>query len=253
MKDEHKRFGTITAYDAAFASLFDSCGVPALLVGDSLGMVMQGRESTIGVTIEDMAYHTACVARSVKNSLVIADMSFMTYDTPEKACLNAAKLMEAGASVVKIEGGDWLAPVVERLLHNGVPVCAHIGLTPQFVNVFGGYKIQGRGEENAKRLLDAALALEAAGACLLVAECVPADLGTLLARSLKIPVIGIGAGNGTDGQILVMHDAFGITPGHTPKFARNFLAETGDMRKAVELYLSEVESGAFPNHQQSFS
>ena len=161
--------------------------------------------------------------------------------------------MEAGASVVKIEGGAWLAPVIERLLRNGVPVCAHIGLTPQFVNVFGGYKIQGRGEESAKKLLDAAKILEDAGAGLLVAECVPATLGAQLAQGLKIPVIGIGAGNGTDGQILVMHDAFGITPGHTPKFARNFLAETGDIKKAVELYLSEVESGAFPNPQQSFS
>ncbi len=253
LKDEKKKFGTITAYDAAFAHLFDECGVPALLIGDSLGMVMQGRNSTIGVTIDEMAYHTRCVAGAVTQSLVISDMSFMTYDTPEKACCNAAKLMEAGAAVVKLEGGSWLAPTVERLVHNGVPVCAHIGLTPQSVNVFGGFKIQGRGEEQAKKLCQAALDLQNAGASLLVVECVPASLGKELTELLKIPVIGIGAGSDTDGQILVMHDAFGLTPGHTPKFARNFLAETGDFRKAVALYLSEVESGNFPNAQQSFS
>ncbi len=184
--------------------------------------------------------------------MVIADMPFMSYDTPESACRNAARLMQAGASVVKIEGGVWLVPVIERLLQNGVPVCAHIGLTPQFVNIFGGYKIQGREEAQAQKIVETALKLQNAGASLLVVECVPAPLGSEIAARLDIPVIGIGAGNQTDGQILVMHDAFGITPGHTPKFARNFLKETGDLRKAVELYLSEVENGSFPNENQSF-
>jgi 3-methyl-2-oxobutanoate hydroxymethyltransferase len=252
LKEEHKKFGTITAYDAAFAHLFDECGVPALLVGDSLGMVMQGRESTIGVTVDDVVYHTGCVSRAVTEAMVIADMPFMSYDTPESACRNAARLMQAGASVVKIEGGVWLVPVIERLLQNGVPVCAHIGLTPQFVNIFGGYKIQGREEAQAQKIVETALKLQNAGASLLVVECVPAPLGSEIAARLDIPVIGIGAGNQTDGQILVMHDAFGITPGHTPKFARNFLKETGDLRKAVELYLSEVENGSFPNENQSF-
>jgi 3-methyl-2-oxobutanoate hydroxymethyltransferase len=251
-KEEKKKFGTITAYDAAFAHLFDECGVPALLVGDSLGMVMQGRESTVGVTIDDVVYHTGCVARAVTGALVIADMPFMTYDTPEVACRNAARLMQAGASVVKIEGGVWLIPVIERLLQNGVPVCAHIGLTPQFVNVFGGYKIQGRSESQAQQMVETALKLQDAGASLLVIECVPAPLAEEVANRLDIPVIGIGAGNKTDGQILVMHDAFGITPGHTPKFARNFLKETGDFHKAVELYLAEVANGNFPNESQSF-
>ncbi len=251
-KKDGRRFGTITAYDAAFARLFDECGVPALLVGDSLGMVMQGRESTLGVTIEDVAYHTSCVSRAVANSLILADMPFMTYDTPENACRNAALLMRAGASVVKIEGGSWLCHTVECLIRCGVPVCAHLGLTPQSVNVFGGYKIQGRSADQAQQLKEDARALQDAGAGLLVLECVPAPLAREITSSLAIPVIGIGAGSGTDGQILVMHDAFGITPGRTPRFARNFLSEAGDLRAAVKLYLDEVASGAFPSESQSF-
>lgn len=251
-KNEHQKFGTITAYDAAFARIFDECEVPALLVGDSLGMVIQGRTSTIGVTIDDVAYHTKCVASNAKNSLIIADMPFMTYNNTDKACSNATKLMEAGASVIKMEGGAWLSNTITTLVNNGVPVCAHLGLTPQSVNVFGGYKIQGRGYDQAQKIIDDAHSIEDAGASCLVLECIPSDLAKRITEELTIPTIGIGAGKDTDGQILVMHDAFGLTPGHTPKFARNFLLETGNFKDAVELYLKEVANGNFPNEEQSF-
>ena len=252
LKNNHTRFGTITAYDAAFAKIFDDCEVPALLIGDSLGMVMQGRESTIGVTVDDVAYHTRCVSKVVKNSLIIADLPFMSYYDKPTAAVSAKKLMESGANVVKLEGGQEIADIVTMLVHNGIPVCSHIGLTPQFVNIFGGYKIQGRSEEQARKLLNDAQALQEAGACMIVLECIPAELAKEITRKLRIPTIGIGAGNDTDGQILVMHDAFGITPGHTPKFARNFLQESGNFTDAVKLYLSEVQNGNFPNDSQSF-
>ncbi len=251
-KDEHQKFGTITAYDAAFAKIFDDCGVPAILIGDSLGMVIQGRNSTIGVTIEDMAYHTKCVASSAQNTLIIADMPFMTYHNVDEACKNAAKLMEAGASVVKLEGGAWLCPTIQTLVNNGIPVCAHLGLTPQSVNVFGGFKIQGRDEDKAQKILNDAVAVQNAGASCIVLECIPSELAKRITDTVAIPTIGIGAGKDTDGQILVMHDAFGLTPGHTPKFARNFLAETGSFSAAVDLYLKEVALGNFPNETQSF-
>lgn len=251
-KNEHQKFGTITAYDAAFAKIFDDCGVPAILIGDSLGMVIQGRSGTIGVTLEEMAYHTRCVASTARNSLIIADMPFMSYYNVDEACRNAAKLMEAGAAVVKMEGGAWLCPAIRTLVNNGIPVCAHLGLTPQSVNVFGGFKIQGRSEDQARRLLEDALAVQDAGACSMVLECIPAELAGNITEKVAIPTIGIGAGKDTDGQILVMHDAFGLTPGHTPKFARNFLSETGSVKAAVELYLREVSEGKFPNDEQSF-
>lgn len=252
-KNEHIKFGTITAYDAAFANLFDQNEVPALLIGDSLGMVMQGRASTIGVTIEDVAYHTRCVASVVKNALVIADLPFMSYYDITSAAQSSKKLMEAGANVVKLEGGAEISEIVSMLVKNGIPVCGHIGLTPQFVNIFGGYKIQGRSKEQSEKLIEDAICLEKAGASMIVLECIPATLGKTITEKLTIPTIGIGAGKDTDGQILVMHDAFGITPGHTPKFARNFLAEAGSMSAAVKLYLDEVKAGNFPNADQSFS
>lgn len=252
LKDEHTKFGTITAYDAAFAKIFDECEVPALLIGDSLGMVIQGRDSTIGVSVEDIAYHTRCVSKVVHNSLVIADLPFMSYYDKQSAADTAKKIMEAGANVLKLEGGAEIAEIVKMLVQNGIPVCAHIGLTPQSVNVFGGYKIQGRSEEQAQKLIKDAVALQEAGASLIVLECIPSELAKEITEKLRIPTIGIGAGNSTDAQILVMHDAFGITPGHTPKFARNFLKETGSFSEAVKLYLSEVTSGNFPNDSQSF-
>ncbi|EAM2272867.1 3-methyl-2-oxobutanoate hydroxymethyltransferase [Salmonella enterica] len=250
-KQEKKRFATITAYDYSFAKLFADEGINVMLVGDSLGMTIQGHDSTLPVTVEDIAYHTRAVRRGAPNCLLLSDLPFMAYATPEQACENAAIVMRAGANMVKIEGGAWLVDTVKMLTERAVPVCGHLGLTPQSVNIFGGYKIQGRGDAG-QVLLDDALALEAAGAQLLVLECVPVELAKRVTEALSIPVIGIGAGNVTNGQILVMHDAFGITGGHIPKFAKNFLAEAGDMRAAVQQYMAEVESGVYPGEEHSF-
>ncbi|MBE0791238.1 3-methyl-2-oxobutanoate hydroxymethyltransferase, partial [Escherichia coli] len=190
--------------------------------------------------------------RGAPNCLMLDDLPFMSYAKQEQAFENSATVMRAGANMVKIEGGEWLVETVQMLTERAVPVCGHLGLTPQSVNIFGGYKVQGRGDEAADRLLSDALALEAAGAQLLVLECVPVELAKRITEALAIPVIGIGAGNVTDGQILVMHDAFGITGGHIPKFAKNFLAETGDIRAAVQQYIAEVDSGVYPGEEHSF-
>ncbi|MGM3191875.1 3-methyl-2-oxobutanoate hydroxymethyltransferase [Dickeya dadantii subsp. dieffenbachiae] len=251
-KQEQKKFATLTAYDASFAQLFYEQGIRVMLVGDSLGMPVQGHDSTLPVTIDDMVYHTRCVRRGAPHCLLLSDLPFMGAATPEQACQQAAALMRAGANMVKIEGGSWLVPTVRMLTERAVPVCGHLGLTPQSVNIFGGYKIQGRDEAAASQLLEDALALEQAGAQLLVLECVPVSLAQRVTDALSIPVIGIGAGNVTDGQILVMHDALGVTGGHTPKFARNFMAEAADIRAAVRLYVQEVERGTFPDEKYSF-
>ncbi len=253
MKQEGQKFSSITAYDATFARLFDEVGVPVILIGDSLGMVMQGHSDTLPVTVEEMAYHTRCVRRGTTNALVIADLPFMSYADTASACQNAAKLMAAGASMVKIEGGEWLGDTVRQLNRNGVPVCGHLGLTPQSVHVFGGFRVQGRDLDQAEEIYRNALALQAAGIQLLVLECVPSSLAERITKALRIPVIGIGAGNGTDGQILVMHDAFGLTSGYTPKFTKNFLAEGGDIRAAVRLYMAQVADGSFPGPEQTFN
>ncbi|EOV9673547.1 3-methyl-2-oxobutanoate hydroxymethyltransferase [Cronobacter turicensis] len=252
LKETGKKFATITAYDFSFAKLFEEEGIGVMLVGDSLGMTVQGHDSTLPVTVDDIAYHTRAVRRGAAHCLLLADLPFMAYATPEQAFENSAAVMRAGANMVKIEGGQWLADTVRMLTERAVPVCGHLGLTPQSVNIFGGYKVQGRDEAAAQTLLNDALALEAAGAQLLVLECVPVALAQRITDALSIPVIGIGAGNVTDGQILVMHDAFGITGGHIPKFAKNFLAEAGDMRAAVRQYIAEVESGAYPGEEHSF-
>jgi 3-methyl-2-oxobutanoate hydroxymethyltransferase len=252
LKNENKKFATITAYDATFARIFDEAGISAILIGDSLGMTIQGRDSTVAVTIDDMAYHTACVRRGVRNALILADMPFMTCCDISSMCANAAKLMRAGANVVKIEGGSFLCDGIRTLVNNGVPVCGHLGLTPQSVNVFGGYKVQGRGDAG-KRLMDECLAVADAGASMIVLECVPKELAAEITRTVSVPVIGIGAGNQTDGQVLVMHDALGFTVGHTPKFAFNFLKETGNVSDAIKLYVSMVESGQYPTDDQSFN
>ncbi|WP_117233693.1 3-methyl-2-oxobutanoate hydroxymethyltransferase [Vibrio maerlii] len=246
-KQEGKKFASSTAYDASFAQLFESQEMPVLLVGDSLGMVLQGKEDTLPVTVEDIAYHTKCVRAGSPNSLLMADMPFMSYATPEQACQNAAALMRAGANMVKLEGGDWLVDTVKMLTERAVPVCAHLGLTPQSVNIFGGYKVQGREDAQADKMVQDALALQHAGAQIILLECVPASLAERITKAVNVPVIGIGAGNVTDGQILVMHDMFGISANYMPKFSKNFLTETGDMRKAVAQYISDVESGAFPD------
>lgn len=252
LKEAGKKFATITAYDFSFAKLFEEEGIGVMLVGDSLGMTVQGHDSTLPVTVDDIVYHTRAVRRGAPRCLLLADLPFMAYATPEQAFENSAAVMRAGANMVKIEGGRWLADTVRMLTERAVPVCGHLGLTPQSVNIFGGYKVQGRDDAAAQTLLDDALALEAAGAQLLVLECVPVALAQRITDALAIPVIGIGAGNVTDGQILVMHDAFGITGGHIPKFAKNFLTATGDMRVAVRQYIAEVESGAYPGDEHSF-
>jgi len=251
-KQEKHKFATITAYDASFAQLFAEQGIPVMLIGDSLGMVVQGQDSTLPVTLEDIVYHTRCVRRGAPKALLLSDLPFMSYSTPEQTFDSAAQLMRAGANMVKREGGSWLCETVAMLTERAVPVCGHLGLTPQSVNIFGGYKVQGRGEVAANKLLEDALALEKAGMQLLVLECVPVALARRVTEALTIPVIGIGAGSATDGQILVMHDAFGITGGHIPKFAKDFLAEAGDIRDAVRLYVEEVAQGIYPGIEHSF-
>ncbi|EXU75675.1 3-methyl-2-oxobutanoate hydroxymethyltransferase [Erwinia mallotivora] len=252
-KKSGRKFASMTAYDYSFARLFADEGIQVLLVGDSLGMVVQGHDSTLPVTLADIVYHTQAVRRGAPHALLLADLPFMTYATAEQTFDSAAQLMRAGANMVKLEGGQWLADTVRQLTERAVPVCGHLGLTPQSVNIFGGYKVQGRESAAAETLLNDALALEAAGAQMVVLECVPVALAARITTALSIPVIGIGAGNMTDGQILVMHDAFGITGGHIPKFAKNFLSEAGDMRAAVRQYVAEVEAGTYPDEEHSFS
>lgn len=253
MKQDGQKFTAITAYDATFAKLFDDEGAHVLLIGDSLGMVLQGGQDTLAVNMDEMVYHTRCVARGASKALVVADMPFMSYATPEQTYQNAARLMAAGARMVKMEGGDWLCDSIRHLTRNGVPVCGHLGLTPQSVHVFGGFKVQGRDEFQAQEIYRQALELQAAGIQLLVLECVPTALAERISKALRIPVIGIGAGPATDGQILVMHDAFGVTSGYVPKFTKNFLAETGDVRAAVRLYVQQVSEGSFPGPEHCFN
>lgn len=251
-KKSGRKFASITAYDFSFARLFADEGIQVMLVGDSLGMVIQGHDSTLPVTLADIVYHTQTVRRGAPSAMLLSDLPFMTYATPEQTFDSAAQLMRAGANMVKLEGGKWLAETVKQLTERAVPVCGHLGLTPQSVNIFGGYKVQGRDSDAAELLLADALALEAAGAQMVVLECVPVALAERITQALAIPVIGIGAGHVTDGQILVMHDAFGITGGHIPKFAKNFLAETGDIRAAVRQYVADVEAGTYPAEEHSF-
>ncbi|GGB52621.1 3-methyl-2-oxobutanoate hydroxymethyltransferase [Shewanella inventionis] len=252
-KKEGKKFTALTAYDASFAGAFDNEGVDVLLVGDSLGMVLQGHDDTLPVTVADIAYHTACVKRGISRALLIADMPFMSYSTPEQTMTNAAMLMQAGANMVKVEGGHWLLESVKMLTERGIPVCAHLGLTPQSVHVFGGFKVQGRDAENAQRILDEAKALQAAGAQLLVVECIPPQLAKAITEALTIPVIGIGAGADTDGQILVMHDVLGISSGYIPRFSKNYLKQTGEIRSAIRAYIDEVANGTFPAEEHTFN
>ncbi|CAJ1788291.1 3-methyl-2-oxobutanoate hydroxymethyltransferase [Aeromonas salmonicida] len=249
MKQDDQKITAITAYDASFAKLFDDEGAHVLLIGDSLGMVLQGGQDTLAVSVDEMVYHTRCVARGASNALIIADMPFMSYATPEQTYQTAARLMAAGARMVKMEGGDWLCDSIRHLTRNGVPVCGHLGLTPQSVHVFGGFKVQGRDEYQAQEIYRQALCLQEAGIQLLVLECVPVALAERITKALRIPVIGIGAGPATDGQILVMHDAFG----YVPKFTKNFLAETGDMHAAIRLYVQQVSEGTFPGPEHSFN
>ena len=251
MKEAGEKFCCITAYDATFARLIAEAGAETMLVGDSLGMVLQGHDSTIPVTIEDMAYHTSCVARANTNALVMADMPFMAYTTIEQTLANATRLMQAGAQMVKMEGGTWLSESINALVERGVPVCAHLGLTPQSVNVFGGYRVQGRTPKGAKSILADAVEIQDAGASILVLECVPTELASDISSKLEIPVIGIGAGPGTDAQVLVMHDLLGLGD-HQPRFVENFMVGQASVQDALKAFVDAVKSGAYPRPEHGY-
>ncbi len=252
LKRGSDKFPVVTAYDSTFARLAELAGIEVLLVGDSLGNVVLGYHSTVPVTMADMLHHTGAVCRGSTKSFVIADLPFMAYATPEQALGNAAALMQAGAQMVKLEGGAWLATTVAMLSERGIPVCGHLGLTPQSVNKFGGYRVQGRGPGEADQILQDARQLEEAGASLLVLECVPRDLGARVSTELSIPVIGIGAGPDTDAQVLVLQDLLGISA-RIPKFAHNFLTDAGDILGALRAYAEAVRSGHFPRPEHSFN
>ena len=252
MKQQGEKITMLTAYDASFGKLFADNGVETILVGDSLGMVLQGHPDTLPVTIEQIAYHTRCVRAGASQAFVIADMPFMSYATIEQTFQSVIPLMQAGANMVKMEGGEFLLPTIKALTERGVPVCGHLGLTPQSVHVFGGFKVQGRDADAADHILQQALAIQEAGAQLLVVECIPTHLAERITKALHIPVIGIGAGAVTDGQVLVMHDLLGISSGYIPKFSKNFLQETGDIKKAIAKFVADVKQGHFPAAEHSF-
>ena len=253
MKAAGERIAMLTAYDAGFARVLDAAGVDVVLVGDSLGMVVQGHDSTVPVTVDDMIYHARAVARGLQRALLLVDMPFMSYAEPRSALANAARLMqEGGAQMVKLEGDALQVDTVRHLSERGVPVCAHLGLTPQYVHKLGGYRVQGRDEAAAAKMLADARALEAAGADLLLLECVPQALARRITEAMGIPVIGIGAGPDCDGQVLVLHDLLGITP-RLPRFARDFLAGDGSIEGAVRDYVAAVREGRFPSGEESFS
>ncbi len=243
-----EKIAMLTCYDAAFARVLDEAGVDALLVGDSLGMVLQGRSNTLSVSLEEMAYHTGCVARGNRNAWIITDMPFGSYqESAELALRHAARLMKSGAQMVKLEGGGWTAPIVRFLVDRGVPVCAHLGFTPQSVHVLGGYRVQGRDAEASRTLRQHAAELAGAGAALLVLEMVPAALARDVTDALPVPVIGIGAGAGCGGQVLVLHDMLGLTGGEPLRFVRNFLDGSPSVELAVRKFVAEVKAGRFPD------
>ena len=243
-----EKIAMLTCYDAGFAKLLDAAGVDVMLVGDSLGMVLQGHESTIPVSLDAMAYHVGCVARGNRHAWVIGDLPFGSYQaSTEQALLSATRLMQAGAHMVKLEGGGWTAPIVRALVERGIPVCAHLGLTPQSVHALGGYRIQGRDDAGAATLLAHAKELAEAGATMLVVELVPTALGRELTESLSIPVIGIGAGPFCSGQVLVLHDMLGVTRGRLPRFVRNFMSDGASVEAAISRYIADVKSGSFPD------
>ncbi len=254
LKQKGEKIAMLTAYDATFAQAACQAGVDVLLVGDSLGMVLQGHDSTLPVSVADMAYHTAAVKRGNQGALILSDLPFMAYATLEQTFTSCAALMQAGAHMVKLEGAAWLAEPIRQLAERGVPVCAHLGLTPQAVNVFGGYKVQGRGDAAARQLRADAMALEQAGAAMVLLECVPSELAAEISQSLKIPVIGIGAGSATDGQVLVLHDMLGLSlTGRTPKFVKNFLQGQPTFQAALAAYVQAVKDVSFPAKEHGFS
>ncbi len=257
MKKAGEKIACLTAYDSSFAALLEEAGVELLLVGDSLGMVIQGRDTTLPVTLDEMIYHTRCVASGSQRALLVADMPFMADADPSQALFSAGRLMkEGGAQMVKLEGGAMQLETVRRLAEHGIPVCAHLGLLPQSVHKLGGYKVQGRDAETARQIREDALALQEAGADMLLLECVPAALGAEISRRVHIPVIGIGAGPDCDAQVLVLYDMLGITPGKRPGFSHDFIsdagAESGGIVDAVRRYVEAVKSGSFPAKQHCF-
>ncbi|MBS7405973.1 MAG: 3-methyl-2-oxobutanoate hydroxymethyltransferase [Oxalobacter sp.] len=250
--NRHEKITMLTCYDASFASLMDQCGVEILLIGDSLGMVCQGKDSTLPVSIEEVAYHTECVARGNKTAMIVSDMPFGTYATPESAYDNAAELVKAGAHMVKIEGGRWLEETVRFLTERAIQVCAHLGLTPQSVHQFGGYRVQGKNAEDARRILEDARILQNAGASLFVLEAIPATLGKDVTAALSVPTIGIGAGPDCSGQVLVMHDMLNVFPGRKARFVRNFMEGQNSIEAAIRAYVSAVKDGSFPAQEHCF-
>ena len=255
LKRRGEKFASLTAYDAIFAGLVSGAGVKVILVGDSLGMVLQGHDSTLPVTVEDIAYHLGCVKRGNQGALIMADLPFMSYASEGQSLESAAHLMRSGAHMVKLEGGAWLAESTRLLTERGIPVCAHMGLTPQSINRIGGYRVQGRNPDQAATILGEAKLLEDSGAAVLLLECVPVDLAAKLTEEISVPVIGIGAGPATDGQIMVLHDLLGMetTGVKPPRFVKNFLTENGSIQGAVAEYVRAVESGDFPAPEHCFS
>ncbi len=253
MKAQGEKIVMLTAYDAGFAAQCEIGGVDSVLVGDSLGMVVQGRASTLPVTLDEMVYHTAAAARGIDTALLIADLPFMTFRDADTALRSSARLLaEGGAAMVKLEGADYVLDVIHALDRHEVPVCAHLGLTPQSVHKLGGYRVQGKGKSAAERLLADAHAVQQAGASLLVLECVPAALAQRVTAELQIPTIGIGAGADCDGQVLVIYDMLGITPGKRPRFSRDFLIGRGSVAEAIRAYAKAVRTGAFPAAEHAF-
>jgi 3-methyl-2-oxobutanoate hydroxymethyltransferase len=253
MKARGQKIAVLTAYDALFARLLDEAGVDVVLVGDSLAMVIQGQDATLKVSLDEMVYHTRCAARGCSRALLVADLPFMSYPTPERAADSAARLMrEGGARMVKLEGGRQRVDTVRFLVEQGIPVCGHLGLLPQSIHQLGGYHVQGRDSHAAQTLLEDALLLQQAGITLLVLECVPSALGEEVSRALDIPVIGIGAGPGCDGQVLVLHDMLGLGFSRRPRFVKDFLSGSGDIAAAIRAYVAAVRDGSFPGDEHGF-
>ena len=252
-KRDRKKVAVVTAYDALFARIVEQAGIRVILVGDSLGMVVQGKPNTLTVTMEDMVYHTRLVARVVQRALVIADMPFMSYQaSTEEALRNAGRLLQAGAAAVKLEGGAVMADRIKAMTNVGIPVMGHLGMTPQSVNALGGYKVQGKADDQASRLLQDAKAIEAAGVFALVLEAIPSDLAKKITHALSISTIGIGAGPHCDGQVLVLYDLLGLFDAFTPKFVRTYAHLQADALQALSRYKEEVEQGKFPSDSESY-
>ncbi|MBS0388911.1 MAG: 3-methyl-2-oxobutanoate hydroxymethyltransferase [Proteobacteria bacterium] len=253
MRERGEKIACITAYDASFGALVDAAGVDVVLVGDSLGMVIQGHDTTVPVTMDQMVYHCAAVARAVQHAFLMGDLPFASYTSRELALANSVRLMqEGGARMVKLESGASQLDIVEYLTSHDIPVCAHLGLKPQSVHKTGGFRVQGREQQAAARMLADARALEAAGADVLLLECIPASLGAEITHGVHVPVIGIGAGPDTDGQILVLYDVLDITAGRKPRFVRNFIAEAGNCSAAVAAYVAAVRNRSYPAPEHCF-